>query len=101
MHRRGDKLKSILKDLYEMRVNSSMEKRVMTDELYQNNNAEILQHLQIMEDMGLTEEQKNVVDEYVTLHDKSNYEYARIAYFTGFEDAISLVVELYKDNKRG
>ena len=101
LRRRGEKLKSILKDLYEMRINSSLEKRVMMDELYQKNSAEILHHLQSMENVGLNKKQKDVVDEYVALHNKSNYEYARIAYSVGFEDAMHLALELYKDNKDG
>lgn len=89
-------MKSILDELYEIRMSSGIEQMLKSDTKYQENSMEIREMAEIIDDMNLLKEQRDCIEEYAELHTKSNYEYARIAYNCGFEDAMQIVLRLLK-----
>ena len=89
-------MEPILDEMYEMRLRSGMEEIVKGDKKYKENEQLIRQKELALEELGLQEEQRECVEEYAKLHIRSNYEYARIAYNCGFEDAMRIVLRLLK-----
>lgn len=82
--------------LFEMRMENVLEEELKKDKGYQDVLQETLKHLEQIEKLGLTDEQKEVIDRANSSANFLDAEYGRVAYGLGFKDGIRLAMEILK-----
>lgn len=87
---------SILDELFEERMITALEQRLAETEDFRKASKQVRQkHLGLIK-MGLTDEQKQALDETMSAMNFCSSEYGRAAYRQGFTDAVQLIVQMVK-----
>lgn len=85
---------SFLELLWENQLESSLQEAGKKDSRYQKADEEVQQTIGKVEDMEMTGELWQTVDQAFSATNDFTIEYGRIAYFQGFKDALQLLSEL-------
>lgn len=88
---------SLLDTLFETRSTHALEECLKNDKNYQKRERKVDEILRKINRMGLNPEQKNAVDEALSIYNYQDFQYGRIAYGLGFRDAVHLIMEISAD----
>lgn len=86
---------SILKMLFEMRINGALEECVKQDKVYQTLTTEGRRQEKEIENLKLSHEQWVVIDNILSAYNSRVARYGKLAYNQGFYDALNLMKEMY------
>ncbi len=87
---------SILKMLFEMRINGALEEFVKQDSVYQMLTTEARRQEKEIENLKLSREQWIVIDNILSAYNSRVARYGKLAYNQGFYDALNLMKEMYQ-----
>lgn len=89
--------KSMLNTLFEARSAHALEECLKKDKLYQKRERKLDEILRKIDRIGMNQEQKNAVDQALSICNYQNFQYGRIAYGLGFRDAVHFIMEISVD----
>lgn len=87
---------SILKMLFDMRINGALEEFLKQDQDYQKLIIEARRQEKEIENLKLSHEQWVVIDNILSAYNSRVSRYGRLAYNQGFHDALNLIKEMYQ-----
>lgn len=92
---------SILKMLFDMRINGAFEEFLKRDQDYQKLIAEARRQEKEIENLKLSHEQWVVIDNILSAYNSRVSRYERLAYNQGFHDALNLLKEMHQMDVKG
>lgn len=93
--------KNLLDILAEERIHKSLEDVLNDNKLYQERQKEVDEAINELEKVGLSREQKKVVDKALSTNNASGAAYGIVAYKQGLYDGIKLVSEVNQIGRDG
>lgn len=85
---------SILEELLFLRLDTALEEVLREDERCQRANKAISEQTRKLDAIGLHHTQWKAVDDALSAYNRYSWEYGRVAYLLGFQDAVRLSREL-------
>lgn len=88
------KTSDLLKIISEYRMSTVLEEVISENADYQKLNEEVHRKLNMIEKIGLNQEQWHIIDNALTVCNERSADYGKIAYMMGFKDATKLLMEI-------
>lgn len=92
--KKASKKKSILKGIIDFGMYNTLEERLRNSPEYKKSRKRVGKALKKLDDLGLSEEQMDVIDDVLTVCNENAAIYGRKAYIQGFKDAIAMILEV-------
>ena len=92
--KKASKKKSILKGIIDFGMYNTLEERLRNSPEYKKSRKRVWKALKKLDDLGLSEEQMDVIDDVLTVCNENAAIYGRKAYIQGFKDAIAMILEV-------
>ena len=93
--KKASKKKSILKGIIDFGMYNTLEERLRNSPEYKKSRKRVGKALKKLDDLGLSEEQMDVIDDVLTVCNENAAIYGRKAYIQGFKDAIAMIYFRY------
>lgn len=87
---------SLLKALFDERMDYALETSLRTDEKYKKARQTVSKQQDKLDNIGLSKEQWKATDRAISAYNALSAEYGRAAYEQGFKDSMKLISELYR-----
>lgn len=87
---------SLLKALFDERIDYALEASLRTDEKYKKAQQTASKQQDKLDNIGLSKEQWKAVARAISAYNALSAEYGRAAYEQGFKDSVKLISELYQ-----
>lgn len=87
---------SLLKALFDERMDYALETSLRTDEKYKKARQTASKQQDKLDNIGLSKEQWKATDRAISAYNALSAEYGRAAYEQGFKDSMKLISELYR-----